>query len=214
MKYFSAQVLLGLCLSGVLADLPYHDFEGRDAHIEVLPQSTTEIPQSQNGQHPPFHHPTGTGSHHHHHHPTNSPTTSEHYSKYALRHEPHHKPNNTSHPTLHPTGGHSDPGHHPHHTHEPPYPTTYPGGIVYHNIDTMKTVTKTRGPSGGFPHGTGSPDPHPHKKGVGEPCDNTSECAPCVVGYPMRVADCGLNTEGKKVCLCLKGKPLTPPGGH
>jgi hypothetical protein len=33
MKYLSAQVLLGLCLSGVLADLPYHDFEGKlDVH--------------------------------------------------------------------------------------------------------------------------------------------------------------------------------------
>ncbi|KAI8626165.1 hypothetical protein F5Y19DRAFT_478770 [Xylariaceae sp. FL1651] len=199
MKYFSAQVLLGLCLSGVLADLPYHNFEGRDANPNLLsPSHTIE-------SHPHHHHPTGTGASGHHHHPHSSATPQPEMS--TLRHEPHH----------HHNGTHTS---HPHHHHPPPsssfsappFPTT--GHPFPRSLDegsyTMHTVTRTRAPSGGFPHGTGRPHPHHHKKGVGEPCNNVSECEPCGFQFPRRTAECGLNTEGQKVCLCVRGKPFTP----
>ncbi|RYC64094.1 hypothetical protein CHU98_g2138 [Xylaria longipes] len=105
-NFFSASVLLGLYLSGVLADLPYRNFE-------VSPQGTPHYPMG-----------TGTGDHHHHH-PEGPLKT-------------------------------------------PPYPTnTEPhlGGLGGdEHVYTMKTMTRTRGPSGGFPpYGTGRPYPYPGK---------------------------------------------------
>ncbi|KAI1756253.1 hypothetical protein F4782DRAFT_550131 [Xylaria castorea] len=169
MKNFFAPVLLGLCLSSVLADLPYHNFEGRDIYNDVPapPQSTPHYPMRVE---------TGGGHHNHQHHyhsPTGSdPPEETRYNKYELRHESPYQHN--PHHTSYPTGGY--PSHHrypPHHHPEgpletPPYPTNtefYLGRFAkYEHMYTMKTVTRTGSSSSDFPpYGTGSPYPHPRK---------------------------------------------------
>ncbi|KAJ2997750.1 hypothetical protein NUW58_g552 [Xylaria curta] len=150
---FSARVLLAFCLSGALADLPYRDFEGRDVHIDAPVPSRSTIFQATEPQYP-----TGTGSGGYS--PTDTQTqTSD--SKFKFRYISY----NSTRPTAHPTGGHPYPGrpHGPNVLLEtPPYPTStqpFSGdseGAVY----TMRTVTRTRGPSEEFPHGTGSPYPY------------------------------------------------------
>ncbi|KAI0409157.1 hypothetical protein F4802DRAFT_545618 [Xylaria palmicola] len=160
MKLYTAPTLLALCLSGVLADLPYHDFKGRDAYInDVPPHHTVSKPHGLVG--------TGTGGHHHHHHHT-PPNWPEQIAK-RDKHGPHPHHSGTAYPTAWPTGGHPHPGPHHHHhpppepniaLHTPPYPTDTRSPLGGGDeCSTWETVTRTRGPSGGFPHGTGHPYP-------------------------------------------------------
>ncbi|KAI1398418.1 hypothetical protein F4819DRAFT_468648 [Hypoxylon fuscum] len=127
-------IMLGICLSGVQAELPYRipNLEGRSPPIMPPP----EYP------HPPHHHPTGahsTGGPHHHPtsvrghikgRPTGHPGDHPHHTgthTYPTGIPHHHKmtPRDLPHNTFITvtgtgTGGHAQPtGHHPWHPHPP-----------------------------------------------------------------------------------------------
>ncbi|KAI0206653.1 hypothetical protein F4808DRAFT_404798 [Astrocystis sublimbata] len=171
-NYFSASVLVGICLSGALADLPYRNFEGRDVYPEIpVPDQTTP------------HYPTGTGlGIPENQYPPYSPPVPANngkpaYHKNSLRQIPPYEGNPF--PTAYPGGGF--PPHHHHHYPEPPenkrrqlppynkypvpteypqgsppdvpvetppFPTNavpYPGNYARDAIYTMTTVTRSAG---------------------------------------------------------------------
>ncbi|KAI0148635.1 hypothetical protein GGR57DRAFT_237472 [Xylariaceae sp. FL1272] len=151
MKFLSPHVLLGLCLSGVLAEAP------SQAEARNLNTAGRQWPQHQpNGTH----HPPPPGQllekswpHHPHHRPngTHPPPPSVGEGEFEKRHWPHPHPNGTHHhhppPPSPETDGiamrhfpHPPNGTHPHH-HQTPPPSP-PTWQVDAPLNTLTTVLR------------------------------------------------------------------------
>ncbi|KAI1771424.1 hypothetical protein F4818DRAFT_429058 [Hypoxylon cercidicola] len=129
-------VLLGICLTGVQADLPYNMPEWRRDSPPILPTPGQYYPTKGGENHHHHHTATGTG----HHHPTSVHLPGHHHPGTGLPGTGHH----------YPTGV-------PNHHHHPP-----PLRDVAHT--TLRTVTGTGTGTGGHAHPTGGPWSHPYCK--------------------------------------------------
>ncbi|KAI1331541.1 hypothetical protein F5Y16DRAFT_395421 [Xylariaceae sp. FL0255] len=192
MKFFSAQVLVALWVSGALAGLPYDDATKREPHLpqglphhpppptgtgswhphkpthHPHPAARAEVDKPPHWPHPPHHNTTRSKPPHK---PTHPPVAQEDLHKPPhWPHPTHHNSTGTHHPgkpTHAPKAPHHPPPHHHHHngtttSHNPPFPTDK---AVVDEKNTWTTVTKTWPHS--IPWETGVPPPNkshkPHK---------------------------------------------------
>ncbi|KAI2627706.1 hypothetical protein GGR54DRAFT_428931 [Hypoxylon sp. NC1633] len=186
-------ILLGICLTGVQAELPYNMPEWRrDASPPTVPDHAKLEARSHE------HHATGTGHHHHHHHSTD--TASLHIPTTYIR-----LPGHLRHPPGTGTGtGLPYPTGHHHYSPAREYATfkTVTGAHYFPTREyaTFKTVTGahtgTHTGTGGFTVPTGHLPP-PHK------CHTKADCGylRCPVVMSVQGPQCLLRGEAK-VCAC------------
>ncbi|KAI0381341.1 hypothetical protein F5Y04DRAFT_80202 [Hypomontagnella monticulosa] len=184
MKTSLVSLLVGICLTGVQAELPYN------------------MPEWRRGVSPPIVPPDHPKWEYPHHHPTGKP----HHQPTGVHLPGHHRP-----PPSYPTGGHptKPTGHPTKPTGYPTKPTTHPTkptGYPQHPPRGIPVTFKTVTGTGGHAYPTGFPGGWHHHQ-----CKHNHDCKDlvCAMGNSMKDPNkgpkCMQGREGK-FCACAAGK--------